>query len=122
MRTWWLSYADEDRNLGVAIVDAESCQAAIAKANALGIHPGGEVLAIEGPVPGADEEVEAEIASLGGRDRLIGKDALLSKNYHPYQELPRHHQEKLERSLVVGKAILIPDGSGEPEGLCEPDP
>jgi hypothetical protein len=50
-RTWWLSFATDDRFLGVAVVGpSETVEAAADLARELGIHPGGEVAGL--PTPG----------------------------------------------------------------------
>lgn len=40
---WWLSFANNERNLGVALVKAGDFIEAVRRAHALGINPGGEV-------------------------------------------------------------------------------
>jgi hypothetical protein len=80
--TFWLSFADPGRPkgtqfLGVAIVNADDFLAAVRKAHALGINPGGEVQGFETPLlPAAKyldrlltkEEAEKADASFGVGD------------------------------------------------------
>ena len=52
---WWLSFADPDlpeghRFLGVAVVEAQDGEAAVARTHLMRINPGGEVL-VAGPIP-----------------------------------------------------------------------
>jgi hypothetical protein len=44
LRVWWLSFADDDHNLGVIVVDAVDFEDALAKVYLEEIHPGGQCL------------------------------------------------------------------------------
>lgn len=60
--TWWLSFAESGRFLGVVVTRAPSLVWAIRRAHRLGVNPGGQVLG--GQVP--DDLVPASV-----RDRLL---------------------------------------------------
>ncbi|ARB13830.1 hypothetical protein Ccr2_gp299 [Caulobacter phage Ccr2] len=53
---WWLSFADDTGFLGVAVLHAESFDAALRKSGATGLNPGGSVQGV--PLP--EEYVPAE--------------------------------------------------------------
>ena len=44
MRLYWLSFADDDRLLGVAFVEGMTAIDAVREAHSLGCNPGGEVM------------------------------------------------------------------------------
>jgi hypothetical protein len=46
---WWLSFADDHKHLGVAIVAGGNIAEAAIRAHAAGCNPGGEVVGIEIP-------------------------------------------------------------------------
>jgi hypothetical protein len=54
MALWWLSFSSETRNLGVAIVEANSFESAIDEAHRRKLNPGGEVLGVEVPEIGVE--------------------------------------------------------------------
>lgn len=65
---WWLSFADEDKFKGVAIVGpANTVEAAVLLAHQKGINPGGSVAAVEIP------SNKVHYVPKNKRDRLLGK-------------------------------------------------
>lgn len=52
MRWWWLSFADETGNLGVAVVPGDDEMTAVLVSHNLGINPGGEIQMFELPLEG----------------------------------------------------------------------
>jgi hypothetical protein len=69
LRWWWLSFidpgrAENDRFLGVAIVEASGPITATLQAHDLGINPGGEVAILPLPYPPKPED----------RDRLLSRE------------------------------------------------
>jgi len=80
---WWLSFADEEGNRGVCIVQASDFLSAVSLAHSLEINPGGQVQGIEMPdIPEAREEIE-----LWGTDRLITPAELRADGYKSSKEL-----------------------------------
>ncbi len=66
MSLWWLSFVDDGRNLGIAIVEAADSAAAIKTAWALGCNPGGEVFTME-----IDDAVLARLSFALPVERLV---------------------------------------------------
>lgn len=101
---WWLSFASEEAPLGIAIVEAMSCEQAIGRAHDLGINPGGEVLGLAVP------EEEAALAEVRryGMDRLVSPSELRAAGLPSIKEYEREH----------GVGIGIPRGSCL---VCEDD-
>lgn len=64
---WWLSFADDSGNLGVAIVDGHTMLEAVTRARQLNCNPGGEVVAIP---------VDPDMVPVGFRERLWTRDQL----------------------------------------------
>jgi hypothetical protein len=85
MKTYWLSFVVDGKNMGVIITDAPDEKAAIRKTWQMGINPGGEVLAFErtGDLGDTDEEI-----LLLGKDRLISPEELTAQGYKKISELP----------------------------------
>jgi len=80
---WWLSFAGEQGNLGVAIVEADEFANAVSRAHDLGINPGGQVRGVL--VPEDEPEALAEVKKLGF-NRLISTDELKALDYKTERE------------------------------------
>jgi hypothetical protein len=78
-KLWWLSFAGDGGNLGVAVVAARNFGSAIAEAYRLGINPGGEVMGFECP-PDCDE---AKVLGVG---RLISPEEMARAGYAAIRE------------------------------------
>jgi hypothetical protein len=68
---WWMSFADPGapegtQFLGVVIIQAPSCPAAVTRSHQAGVNPGGEI-AVAGPIP-------PELIGAEWRDRLLTRD------------------------------------------------
>jgi hypothetical protein len=75
---WYLSFAD-DGWLGAAIVEGDSIVSAAARAHALGINPGGEVLGVELPAEALDEALVGE----GMRNVLLTEEMMREAGWDP---------------------------------------
>lgn len=60
---YWLSFVDDEKHLGCAVVQAETEIDAISHSHMLGCNPGGEVMALEIPV-GDSYKVKDHLNSL----------------------------------------------------------
>lgn len=69
---WYLSFADEDRFLGGAYIQAFGTMSAVTTATVLGLNPGGEVAAW-GPIP--DEQMNLHVP-VENRMRLLSKEEI----------------------------------------------
>lgn len=67
MALFWLSFADDDGLLGVALVEGTSELEAVRAAHTRGCNPGGEVMMVEFPV-----ELATRVPD-DWRDRLLSK-------------------------------------------------
>jgi hypothetical protein len=74
MSWWWLSFSDE-RFLGAAIVEASNFPEAVLRTHALGINPGGEVLALG---PFSEDEVRPLVGP-GCCNRLLSKREIMEE-------------------------------------------
>lgn len=101
MKTWWVSFAGDEGNRGVCIVDADDQGAAIAKIKTLGINPGGEAMFFEMPFEALDEIVK------WGRDRLIKPEELKVAGYKKLSQCTEEEKHFIENhpnvSRVCGK-------------------
>jgi hypothetical protein len=84
LRPFYLSFASPERFLGGAIVEAHGILSAVTMCNALGINPGGEVMAL--PVP------EDHVPSPEYFNRLLSKEEV--------QNLPPAAQEEKENQYA----------------------
>lgn len=67
--TWWfLSFASDEAFLGGCVIKARGIATAIRRAHALGINPGGQVMAVQGPA--CDQPPGLPI------DRLLSREEL----------------------------------------------
>lgn len=77
MKTFWISFALNGKNLGVCLVDANNSTQAVSVARELKINPGGEALIFEMETTG---DAINEIATLG-KNRLITPKELKEREY-----------------------------------------
>lgn len=89
--TYWLSFVKDKVLLGVCIVDADSKVSALLKTWRLAINPGGESLIYNMN----DMYKGLEEANRMGRDRLITKKELLSKNYKSLNDVSKQEAERV---------------------------
>jgi hypothetical protein len=108
-RTWWLSFATDDRFLGVAVVGpAETVEVAAEMARELGIHPGGEVAGLPNP-PAIDACIGPQ-----WRGRLLSRPEarqlereiearMFAEGYEPTHEKQRIHTIADPREAGMGR-------------------
>lgn len=96
MKTYWISFAtDELGSLGCVIMDAEGDLSAIDNCSKLGIHPGGEVMAMDVTNVANDSEgFRAQIARFG-KNRLIPKEELLADECTQLKDVPDDVMEQV---------------------------
>ena len=78
MTSFYLSFADETKFLGAAVVDADNFLSAMTKINIVGINPGGEVLCFEMPKECDEQSME--------RNRLYSKEELRARGMKSLKE------------------------------------
>lgn len=101
MKTFWLSFADNKRNRGAIITDAEDERAAVERVNRLGINPGGEVMIFDmTQAPGGPIVALNEI-NRWRKDSLITPAELDAANYRHLKDLPPDEREAAENHPAV---------------------
>lgn len=98
MKTYWMSFATDEGSRGVVIMDAESEEHAVTRANEMRLNPGGEIAILECPT---DAESQQEIAKLG-KHRLISPQELFAEGGKKFGELEPELQE-----VVANEARIV---------------
>jgi hypothetical protein len=114
---WWLSFSSDQRNLGVAVVEAPDRDSAVARGAAL--LPGRRCVAL--PIPDAVAEQYRP-----HRDRLMQRDEMErlfgpSANRNPeHREILKRIAQALEREAADGKPLYWLSFASETEclGVC----
>lgn len=98
MSLWWLSFASDEGNLGVCVVEAESAEAAYAEAKRLGINPGGELIVY--PV---DDSEGLPLGVLVRPDEMFERGYMTMGQHEERGEFP-----SIDPSFVVGDCCNEP--------------
>ena len=98
MNTYWISFAGDEGNRGVCIVDASDQKQALARTKELSINPGGEAMFYEMPAEAVDE------VRRWGKDRLIQPGELTTAGYLKLSDLPDEVVEEIEHNPGVSRA------------------
>src|SRR5437764_82414 len=104
MNTYWISFVkgdnEDEKNVGVCIVDAANKKAAVKKATALGINPGGEAMLWK-----LDPLSEATIEEINkwGKNRLISPEDLKNDNYVKLKDLNNEEMSFVQNNSSISK-------------------
>jgi hypothetical protein len=98
MKTYWMSFVKNHKNVGVIITDADGEEAALSKTKNMGLYPGGEAMLFAMNL--SDPEAIAEIRRWG-KDRLIKPEELLAANYKKIKDAPAEAQDQMQNYVTV---------------------
>ena len=102
---WWLSFAEEGKNLGIVIAEAESIKEAVDLCNKIGCNPGGEVLGV--PMNALPKDTPQEIVDW-------------HYNVQPYKLMPVKDLPHFLRPTSLGQAEANQlDLSKKAEFICK---
>jgi hypothetical protein len=98
MKTYWMSFVKNHKNVGVIITDADDEELALNKTKNLGLFPGGQAMLFEMDLgdPMAVKEIKH-----WGKDRLIKPEELLAENYKKIKDAPQEAQRQLGQHVTV---------------------
>lgn len=103
MKLWWLSFAGKGAFLGLALIEAETLDAAFEEAKRLGRHPGGQCFGV------AVDPNDPDVVGLP-RDRLIQEAELRARGLRKSGEMEdlgfRIDDEKVAR---LGGGVICED-------------
>lgn len=97
MKTYWMSFANDEGCLGVVIMDAEDEAGAVRAVMEAALHPGGQVMLLDvTDMPGVEGEI-----SKWGKNRLMSAADLRGDEYKSLSELPDYITSQIERDPRV---------------------
>ena len=108
MRTFWISFANDEENLGVFITDAEDEQEALVKAMSNG-DPGGQAIIIDITAASNDVSTIKEVLELG-KDRLVTPEELKALGKKTFNEHTKHERRIAKKNLKKAKRIELKYG------------
>lgn len=96
IKTFWISFADDQGCLGAVIIEAQNETFALAQATARGLNPGGEAAFVDITNPNGLAEADRL-----GRNRFMPVSELRKRGYKLVSEMSPEVQERFGKQLHV---------------------